>query len=113
MLKPFLIQLSAILSGLFVFSSCSRSGSFVVENFDPITNYSQKNNNIDIQADLSDAVINGIEIPTKKQTSNGFFKFTFNVKNTSSEIKKYYYKIFYQNESYKHVDTTSLSHENF
>lgn len=113
MLKPFLIQLSAILSGLFVFSSCSRSGSFVVENFDPITNYSQKNNNIDIQADLSDAVINGIEIPTKKQTSNGFFKFSFNVKNTSSEIKKYYYKIFYQNESYKHVDTTSLSHENF
>lgn len=96
------------------FSSCNMGG-FKVEDFDPLVNYDQKQGDTlyNINADLSDAVLNGIEIPTKKQTNNGYFTFSFKVKNTSSDIKKYYYKIFYQNESYKFNDTLPLAHENF
>jgi len=90
-------------------------GGFKVEGFDPLVNYDQKQSDTlyTINADLSDAVLNGIEVPTKKQTTNGYFVFSFKVKNKSSDIKKYYYKIFYQNESYKFNDTASLSLENF
>lgn len=97
-----------------IFSSCSRDG-FEVENFDPFTNYSQKKNDTlyTLTADLSDAVLNGIEIPTKNQTNNGYFVFSFKVKNNSSDVKKYYYKIFYQNRSYKFIDSARLAHENF
>lgn len=115
MLKPSLYKILSYLAlGLF-FSSCNRSGNFTVDGFDPLSNYTQKTNDTfyTIQADLSDAVLNGIEIPTKKQTANGYFKFSFNVSNHSPDIKKYYYKIFYQNESYKINDTLPFANENF
>ncbi len=94
--------------------ACS-GGGFEVEDFDPLSNYSEKQNDTlyRINADLTDAVLNGIEIPTKRQTYNGYFVFTFKVKNTSSDIKKYYYKIYYQNQSYKFCDTVPLAYENF
>jgi hypothetical protein len=71
-----------------------------------------------MQVDLSDAISKGIEIPTKKQTPTGYFNISFRV--TGSSSKKYYYKIYYQNESYKfpeNRDTTDyynpLAEENF
>ena len=71
-----------------------------------------------VQADLSEALCKGIEIPTKRQTPSGYFKVSFKVDGSSS--KKYYYKIYYQNESYKfpeNRDTTDhynpLAAENF
>lgn len=98
---------------IFLFS-CKNQG-LNVENFDPF--YNLKGNGNDslyhLDIDLSDAVLNGIEIPTKKQTNNGYFTFQFKVENTSSEIKKYYYKIFYENQDYKFNDTINFSEENF
>ena len=87
---------STIIVLVLILSSCNNNG-LNVDSFDPFTNYQ---NNIQdtiyhLKTDLTDAVFNGIEIPTKKQTSNGYFTFKFKVENTSSEIKKYYYKIFY------------------
>ena len=71
-----------------------------------------------IQVDLTEAIYKGIEIPTRKQILSGNFKITFSIKGNNS--KKYFYKIFYQNESYKlpeNLDTTKqynlLASENF
>jgi hypothetical protein len=102
-----------ILPVLFLFS-CKNQG-LNVEDFDPITNFKENTNDTlyHLDTDLSDAVLNGIEIPTKNQTKNGYFTFAFKVENTSSEIKKYYYKIFYENRDYKFSDTLELADENF
>jgi hypothetical protein len=60
---------------------------------------------------LTDVVVNGIVIPTVNQTESGFFEYYF--KFPQKENKKYYYKIYYQNESYKFDARDSLNHENF
>lgn len=106
----FLLFISAII----VFTSCN-SGGFKITDFNPLSNYNQNQGDsiYTLNADLSDAVLNGIEIPTKKQTQSGYFVFSFKVKNTSSDVRKFYYKIFYQNSSYKFSDTTTFARENF
>lgn len=113
---PYFVQLQKyfiLLLLLFLFS-CKNQG-LEVEDFDPLSNVKGSKNDtlLHLEADLSDAVLNGIEIPTKKQTNNGYFTFQFKVENTSSEIKKYYYKIFYQNQNYKFNDTLDFADENF
>ncbi|MES2514672.1 MAG: hypothetical protein V4580_11035 [Bacteroidota bacterium] len=102
-----------VFSILFLFS-CKNQGLHV-EGFDPFANFHQKLNDTlyHLDTDLSDAVLNGIEIPTKNQTQNGYFTFTFKIENTSSDIKKYYYKIFYENCDYKYGDTLQFADENF
>jgi hypothetical protein len=114
MRKSTLLHSIFFIAAVIFLCSCN-TGGFKVEDFDPLVNYDQKQSDTlyAINADLSDAVLNGIEIPTKKQTNTGYFVFSFKIKNTSSDIKKYYYKIFYQNESYKFNDTLPLAHENF
>lgn len=99
---------------ILLLSSCNNNG-IKVNGFDPFTNYQSniQDTIYHLKTDLTDAVFNGIEIPTKKQTSNGYFTFKFKVENTSSEIKKYYYKIFYQNQDYKFTDTLNYADENF
>ena len=71
-----------------------------------------------IPADLTDAIVKGIEIPTKRQISSGNFKIKFQA--SGNKTKKYFYKIYYQNESYKFpesLDTgktyNALASENF
>ncbi len=77
------------------------------------TNYSNKINDSTyfIEADLSDAVLNGIIIPTRQQVKEGYFKFSFRLINHDADITHYWYKIYYQNETYKMNDT--LTDENF
>lgn len=114
MRKNRLLHFIFFICAVVFFSSC-HSGGFKVADFDPLVNYDKKQGDslYIINADLTDAILNGIEIPTKKQTSNGYFVFSFKVKNTSSDYKKFYYKIFYENASYKFNDTLPLAHENF
>nr|NLA25452.1 hypothetical protein [Bacteroidales bacterium] len=62
--------------------------------------------------------IHGFVAPSIRQTDNGFFDFEFSVKNNSDASKKYYYKIFYQNETYKNHESAGnsyniLASENF
>ncbi|MDL2240126.1 hypothetical protein LJC25_02480 [Bacteroidales bacterium OttesenSCG-928-K03] len=64
-----------------------------------------------LDMDLSDAVTNGIFIPTVNQTESGYFEYNFRFSKAGN--KKYYYKIFYQNESYKFGISDSLNYENF
>jgi hypothetical protein len=88
----------------------THSARFVIHEFVPLANWNidtngQINDRQEIQKsillDYSDAFTNGFIIPTLNQVTEGEFVFTFSVKNTGSSSKKFFYKIYYQNESYK------------
>ncbi len=70
-----------------------------VSDFHPFANYQSADKSITV--DLTDAVYKGIEIPSMKQLPGGKFAFTFKVKNQSWKKEKLFYKIYYQDESYK------------
>ncbi len=65
--------------------------------------------------------MHGFVIPSASQTADGRFDFNFTVKNESETPKKLFYKIYYQNESYKFPDfdendetkQNQFAHENF
>lgn len=86
---------------------------FSVNDLRFLTNIDSKDSTIRLPLDLDDAILNGIEIPSKKQTKNGYFNFSFKIKNTSKNIQQFFYKIYYQNESYKFNETSKLANENF
>lgn len=71
--------------------------------FDPIVGY--EGDTVCLDMDLENAVLDGIVIPAKGES----FRFAFD----TIAGQRLYYKIFYQNESYKFDETDSLSHENF
>lgn len=84
-----------------------------IANFDPFTNFNSSTSDsvLRLTIDLDNAISNGIEIPTTKQTKNGFFNVKFNInRNTDEEV---FYKIYYQNESYKMAENSPLAIENF
>lgn len=64
-----------------------------------------------IEADLTNAVYDGIILPSKRQTQGGYFKYSFRLVNHSGYVRHYWYKLYYQNETYKMTD--SLADENF
>lgn len=81
--------------------SCSSSSS----NFTPLSNFELKNDTLDLAMDLSNAIREGIILPSTSGADGAtYFKFDFFVKNTDKAPKKFFYKIFYQNESYKVSD---------
>ncbi len=90
---------------LIVFTSCNENKI----SFNPINNITG-NDTICLDMDLDNAVIEGIVIPSKKQTQSGFFTFSFQTKRNNEPL---FYKIFYQNETYKFNDDDSLNYENF
>lgn len=78
-------------------------------HFRPMTNF-DGGRMVCLDMDLENAVTDGIYIPSTKQTEEGegVFEFRF------ITLKKgWYYKIYYQNESYKFPDTSALASENF
>lgn len=78
---------------------------FSIEEFNALHNWETSSDTLaTINIDFSNA-INGIEIPTANQTKTGYFTFTFKIKNNTSSKSKFYYKIFFQNESYKFHET--------
>lgn len=74
-------------------------------NFDVLYNFSDQDT-LYLDMDLKNVVTQGIVIPSVNQ-GDGVFKFRFNAK------KGQYYKIYYQNESYKFDETHPLCNENF
>lgn len=74
-------------------------------SFNPMSNFPDEKT-VALDMDLRNVVNEGIVIPSDNQCESGF-AFTFNAK------KGQYYKIYYQNESYKFGDNDSLSNENF
>lgn len=90
-------------------AACQRNtpaieGSFEVSGFKTLTNwnnFSDKNPSQKlIYLDYYNA-INGFTIPTTRQTSDGFFHYEFSIRNLSGSAQKFYFNLYYQNESYK------------
>jgi hypothetical protein len=74
------------------------SDQFVVRDFNPMANWKQDEI---LFLDYSEALTKGFVIPTTRQVEGGFFSMEFSLKNTGKAPLKFYYKIYYQNESYK------------
>ena len=90
------------------------SEQFIVRDFDPSCNWHidsagnktrTVNCNKSILLDYSNAIEEGFIIPTINQVKEGQFEFSFSVKNTGKNPQNFFYKIFYQNESYKFPET--------
>ena len=76
--------------------------------FRPMSNFGHRRT-VKLDMDMDNAVLEGITLPSAKQCELGAFEFRF-----FTLSKKYkYYKIYYQNESYKFNDTSALASENF
>jgi hypothetical protein len=104
-MKGFLF-ISALM--LLLFFGCNSRKDFEIIDFNALSNFEYKNDTLILPFDLSNAVIQGISIPTKKQCKEGYFKFCFRIINNSNKSKVVYYKIFYQNESYKFNEFNSF-----
>ena len=100
---------SCMLLLLAIIISCSDKTSKL--GFDPISNFNSANDTVLLDMDLEDVVLNGIVLPSVRQTSDEGFKFSFDMPSLDGE--KLFYKIYYQNETYKFPEGDSLSGENF
>ncbi len=96
-----------------VLAGCGRSGQsaeavselFVVRDFDPMVNWNEE---ATLRVDLTNAIAQGFIIPTLKQTDDGYFDFSFSVKNRGNAPQKFSYKVYYQNESYKFPERAQM-----
>ena len=95
--KIFLIVVFA-----FAFVSCVNEDA----HFNPMANFPDEDVVV-LDMDLKGVVNEGVIIPSKNQCDEAAFVFTFNAEAGQ------YYKIFYQNESYKFEDDNPLNSENF
>lgn len=104
-----------VLSSVLLFSCSKKKSFFEVTEFNSITNPEFKNNDtlVFVEANLDDAPLNGIRIPTAQQCAGGKFSFNFKIKRLEKSNDKLYYKLFYQNETYKFSEDHEYSGENF
>ena len=91
-----------LLVTIIVISGCKRNSDFEINNLDVLSNFELKGDTLNLPVDLTDAVTRGITIPTKRQCDEGYFYFSFRIINKGKKPEEFYYKIFYQNESYKY-----------
>ena len=99
------IVLGFVLLMVVAFSSCGRQDD-VCLFFNPMINFPE-GDLVELDMDLQGVVNQGIVLPSKNQADAEGFVFSFNGK------KGQYYKIYYQNESYKFDDDSEFGTENF
>jgi len=92
---------------------CFQRAPFEISDFNPMSNYDFADT-LHYQVDMTNAVRNGIIVPTK-QGEAFYFLPSFNIRNRSLTTKRYYYKVFYQNESYGYdiMDQPGKANQNF
>lgn len=110
---PYKFILTSSFLLLILLSGCGKKADFIVSEFDPLANWQDTSKNKYISLDYTGAITEGFVIPSARQTSDGKFTFEFSIKNTSSKPQRYYYKIYYQNESYKFPEKDANAGENF
>lgn len=93
---------AAVVVGIIVVLLNPFDKNFTAEQFHPFKNL--PNNNEAFVLDLNNSVQTGIVIPTVKQLPSGRFIMSFEVKNNKIGSRKLAYKLYYQNETYKHVE---------
>lgn len=89
-----------------LFISCQRSAEqpdFAIEDFNMLNNWQTDLTDKKINLDYQNAIDSGFIIPTARQIPEGVFEFVFKIKSLS-KARTYYYKIYYQNESYKYPE---------
>lgn len=92
-----------LLSGL-IFVSCSER-QFHIKSFDALTNFESNNDTLVLEMDLSGGPFQGIILPSQNGKNGAKdFKFRFEIENTSSQSAPVYYKLYYQNDSYKYSE---------
>lgn len=97
---------------IFITASCQNHKSLEVSDFNPINNYSNLSDTLEFNMDLSNAIVKGIAMPSDT-AKNKYFLIRFNIKNNSDKPKKYYYKVYYQNETYKFDEYLSSTGPDF
>ncbi|MEI7980040.1 MAG: hypothetical protein WCI71_00210 [Bacteroidota bacterium] len=98
--------ITLVFSFSWLFISCGQSTrsmeaaseQFTVKDFNPIANWKPDQK---LFLDYMGAIDQGFIIPTIRQVEGGFFNLEFRIKNTGTAPQKFFYKIYYQNESYK------------
>lgn len=112
MKKDILLLLGLVLMAWFFTIGINRN-SFEVTSFNAITNneFGKEDTIVMIEADLDDAPLHGIRIPSAKQCKGGKIAFNFTVSKSGNT--KLYYKLFYQNVSYKFPENHPYNTENF
>ncbi len=85
-------------------ASCHRSHA----TFDPMTNFPAQDT-VYLDFDTDADIWNGLVMPTASQTPSGAFLFEYDTHSS----RQLYYKIYYQNDTYKFPETDSLAYENF
>ena len=105
-----------LITAFFLFEFCSTkkekqrvvNSTFEIINFDATSNFQSKETKVKtIALDYKNAM-KGFVIPSANQVSEGFFKFKFELKNVSNINQKFYYKIYYENISYKFNEFDSI-----
>ena len=97
----------SLLAIIFFVSSCKDYKGY---QFTALCNFQFSTDTLVLNMDLQNVVYHGIELPSKVQNADGFeFQFKF----PDYEKGNYYYKIYYQNESYKFEETDPFAYENF
>jgi hypothetical protein len=105
-----------LITAFFLFEFCSTkkekqrvaNSTFEIINFDATSNFQTKETKIKtIALDYKNAM-KGFVIPSANQVAEGFFKFKFELKNVSNINQKFYYKIYYENISYKFNEFDSI-----
>ena len=97
---------------IFGLASCENQNSIEVIDFNPISNYSEISDTLELNMDLSNAILKGITLPSDS-AKDKFFSIKFKIKNSANNPKKFYYKVYYQNESYKFDELVSSSGANY
>lgn len=90
-----------------------RLRSFDIKEFNALTNYiTAPVDTLSLKMDLSDAIDQGITIPSDSARER-YFKVAFKIKNNDTVPARYYYKVLYQNESYMFEENNPRSEHNF
>lgn len=95
--------------------SCKEENSlpYQIENFKVLTNWEKENTDTikTLFLDYSGAM-QGFLIPSTNQVPGGYFSFSFQIKNNGN-AEEFFYKIYYQNETYKFEEGDFFDYENF
>ncbi len=110
----------AVILVLLQFLACrnNETGSdFQITSFIALTNsefeFQPDTTTVLLQVDLENAVLGGIRIPTENQCQGGKLGFKFKVKRSNESNEQLFYKLYYQNASYKFDESNPLCNENF
>ncbi|MFU8843142.1 MAG: hypothetical protein ACNA7V_04975 [Bacteroidales bacterium] len=96
-------SLLGIFTTLMLCTGCQRGPEFEVSGFNPLRNYaSDDHDTLYMELTIPHDIFEGMRIP-----GQGYFQFSFQLKNNGKAEKRYYYKILYQNESYKFAEGIS------